>query len=211
MSKVQEVILRALSGRQSWLQVADVLGVSCGIGSWGGWCLSLAPYVRGLGATRGTGGAGGGSCCLRSAAPAPSEAENLFHSFYDYELLADIEAADCVVIRRPVDAELATGDGLTLEFLLDDRDDMRASCYPSVILPKAQIQTGFYLRGPVPFKLRIVDDQPEGAGLVLYASLCERARVRVYTETARRHPATGQPVWVDQIVVVTEPLDRTPA
>jgi hypothetical protein len=26
--KVQEVILRALSGRQSWLQVADVLGVS---------------------------------------------------------------------------------------------------------------------------------------------------------------------------------------
>ena len=39
MSKVQEVILRALSGRQSWLQVADVLGVSCGIGSWGGWCL----------------------------------------------------------------------------------------------------------------------------------------------------------------------------
>ena len=26
--KVQEAILRALSGRQSWLQVADVLGVS---------------------------------------------------------------------------------------------------------------------------------------------------------------------------------------
>ena len=26
--KVQDVILRALSGRQSWLQVADVLGVS---------------------------------------------------------------------------------------------------------------------------------------------------------------------------------------
>jgi len=146
-----------------------------------------------------------------AALPAPSEAENLFHSFYDYELLADIEAADCVVIRRPVDAELATCDGLTLEFLLDDRDDMRASCYPSVILPKAQIQTGFYLRGPVPFKLRIVDDQPEGAGLVLYASLCERARVRVYTETARRHPTTGQPIWLDQIVVVTERLESTPA
>jgi hypothetical protein len=26
--KVQEAILRALSGRQSWLQVADILGVS---------------------------------------------------------------------------------------------------------------------------------------------------------------------------------------
>jgi hypothetical protein len=31
----------------------------CGIGSWGGQCLSLAPYVTGTGATRGVGGAGG--------------------------------------------------------------------------------------------------------------------------------------------------------
>jgi hypothetical protein len=146
-----------------------------------------------------------------AAALAPSEAQNLFHSFYDYELLADIEAADCVVIRRPVGAELATGDGLTLEFSLYDRDDTDPPYYPSVILPKAQIQTGFYLRGPVPFKMRIFDDERRGAGLVLCANLCERARVRVYTETTRRHPTTGQPVWVDQILVVSEPLERTPA
>ena len=32
---------------------------SCGIGSWGGRCLSMGNYVTGLGATRGAGGAGG--------------------------------------------------------------------------------------------------------------------------------------------------------
>jgi len=52
VSKVQEVILRALSGRQSWLQVADVLGVSCGIGSWGGPRPSMGDYM-GVGPTRG--------------------------------------------------------------------------------------------------------------------------------------------------------------
>jgi hypothetical protein len=34
-----------------------------GIGSWGGWCLSLAPYVTGTGGRDGATAAGGCSCC----------------------------------------------------------------------------------------------------------------------------------------------------
>jgi hypothetical protein len=146
-----------------------------------------------------------------AAAPAPSDAESPLFPFYDHALLAEIEAADVVIIRRPVEAEQATGDGLTLEFLLYDRDDMGRRCCPSVNLPEAQIRSGFYMRGAVPFKLRVIVDQPKGVGLVLHVALLERARVRVYTETARRDRATGQPIWVDQIVVVTERLESTPA
>jgi hypothetical protein len=145
-----------------------------------------------------------------ATATAPSDAESHLFPFYDHELLADIEAADLIIVRRPVEEELATGDGLTLEFLLYESDDPRR-CYPSVILPKAHILGGFYMRGPVPFKIRIIDDQPEETGLVLHAALLERARVRLYTETARRDRAMGQPIGVDQIVVVTERLDGRPA
>jgi hypothetical protein len=40
--------------------------VHCGIGSWGGRCPSLAPYVTGTGAMDGATAAGGRSCCLFS-------------------------------------------------------------------------------------------------------------------------------------------------
>ena len=39
----------------------------CGIGSWAGRCLSLAPYVTLTGPTDGATAAGGRSCCLPSA------------------------------------------------------------------------------------------------------------------------------------------------
>lgn len=144
-----------------------------------------------------------------AAAPAPLNPESPLVPFYDHKLLADIEAADVVVVRRPVEAELATGDGLTLAFQRYDKDDMSRPCGPSVILSKAQIRTGFYMRGTVPFRLRVIDDEPEGLGLMFRVLLRERARVRVYTETARRDWATRQPIWVNQIVVVTEPLEGT--
>jgi len=148
------------------------------------------------------------------AAPAPSDAENPRLSFFDHALLADIEAVDVVIIRRPVKEELASGDGLRLALQRYDRDGFSRSCAPPVILSTAQIRTGFYLRGSVSFKLRVgVDDnEPEGRGLVLRVVLRECARVRVYTETADgRVGASGQPIWVDQIVVVTGPLEGAPA
>jgi hypothetical protein len=163
-----------------------------------------------------TGGLGAliGAGAVEAAVPASGETENPLFPFYDHALLADIEAADVVVIRRPVEEELATGDGLTLAFQRYDRDDMSRTCGPPVILSKAQICSGFYMRGPVLFKLRVVVDdlEPEGLGLVLRVVLRECARVRVYAETAHgRVGVAGQPVWVDQIVVATEPLERTPA
>lgn len=146
-----------------------------------------------------------------AAAPGPSNPESPLVPFYDHEVLADIESVNVVIVRRPVEAELATGDGLTLAFQRYDKDDMSRPCGPSVILSKAQIRTGFYMRGTVQFRLRVIDDEPEGLGLVIRVLLRERARLRVYTETARRHPVTGQPIWVDQIVVVSEPLEGTHA
>ena len=149
-----------------------------------------------------------------AAAAVPSDAEVHLLPFYDHALLADIEAADVVVIRRPVEEELAAGDGLALAFQRYDREGMSRPCGPSVILSKAQILSGFYVRGAVPFKLRVIvdDEEPGALGLVLRVVLRECARVRVYTETAHGRPgAAGQPMWVDQIVVGTERLDGTPA
>jgi hypothetical protein len=154
-------------------------------------------------------GAGAGA-----AAAAPTDAETPLLPFYDHALLADTEAADVVIIRRTVEEELATGDGLTLAFRRYDREGMSRPCGVSVILSKAQILSGFYVRGAVPFKLRVIvdDEEPGALGLVLRVVLRECARVRVYTETAHgRVGASGQPMWVDQIVVVTDRLDRTPA
>jgi hypothetical protein len=147
------------------------------------------------------------------AAP-PSEAENPFFPFYDHALLVEIVGADVVIIRRPLEAEQATRDGLTLAFKRYESNDMGRPRSPSVILSKAQIRTGVYVRGLIPFKLRVDvdDDEPGALGLVLRVVLRECARVKVYTETAHgRVGASGQPVWVDQIVVVTEPLESTPA
>ena len=44
------------------LHVHRQLSRGCGSGSWGGWGLSMGRSVRGPGATRGAGGAGGRSC-----------------------------------------------------------------------------------------------------------------------------------------------------
>jgi hypothetical protein len=41
-----------------------MLRTLCAVGSWGGWCLSMAPYVTGMGPTDGTTAAGG---CLKLA------------------------------------------------------------------------------------------------------------------------------------------------
>jgi hypothetical protein len=56
----------------------------------------------------------------------------------------------------------------------------------------------------------VVDNEArEALDLVLRVVVRERARVRVYTESPHeRVGASGQPVWVDQIVVVPESHER---
>ena len=131
----------------------------------------------------------------------------------DYMLLADV-AVDVVAIRRPVEDELATGDGVTLKFLRyggDDRQGLSRPCAPPIILPRARIRTGLYIRGPVPFDTRMdVDDEGRhGRGLIVRVVLRERARVRVYAKTTRgRIGASGKPTWVDDIIVMTERLPK---
>lgn len=140
-----------------------------------------------------------------ATAPLQSDAESHLDPSYDHELLVDIEAVDLVMIRRLLNAKNEQGDGLSLAFW---RNGLGRPCCRSVILSKPDMRSQFHMLGPVPAKMHVFFDEAKGIGLMLRLVLAERARVRVYTETAPgRAGSTGQPIHVDRILVVTERLD----
>lgn len=117
-----------------------------------------------------------------------------FIPVHQHRLLVAVDQADGVILRMARDDEMP-GHGIILGF---KRYDLNPQVFRRVGIPSEDLAAGLYVKGQVPFTLRVDFDQAEAPGLLVRVVLRERAKVEVYAETVG-----GRQGPVDQVVIVT--------
>lgn len=107
------------------------------------------------------------------------------------------DVADALIVRRADPDQAPHPGGVALRFKLYDPEP---HIFRTSIIPRHEILPGLYVRGSVPFSLRVDLDETSG-GVVTRLVFQERAQVRVYREVYEGTTTLGDWVSYSQIII----------